>query len=58
MYISLTLSGTGFSRVPGPGRGRGGGMRKVPAGYNSKTIHVIEIKLDRVGDNHKLIEFV
>ena len=33
-------------------------MRKVPAGYNSKTIHVIEIKLDRVGDNHKLIEFV
>ena len=51
----LTLSGHGFSRVPGPG---GGGEGKEPATYNSKTIHCIEMKFGRVVDYHKLINLV
>ena len=33
----------------------GGGGRKVPATYNSKTIHGIEMKFGRVIENHELI---
>ena len=36
--------------------GRGG--RKVPAAYNSKTIHGIEMKFGRVVESHKLINLV
>ena len=32
-----------------------GGGRKVPATYNSKTIHGIEMKFGRVIENHELI---
>ena len=37
--------------------GEGGG-RKVPAAYNSKTIHGIEMKFGRVVESHKLINLV
>ena len=39
--------------VPGSG-----GVRKVPAAFNSKTIHGIEMRFGRVVDNHKLIHLV
>ena len=52
---SLSLSGPCFSRVHGPGAGWGGG---VPAACNSETAHGIEIKFDRVVENHKLINLV
>ena len=38
---------------------RGGGVgRKVTAAYNSKTIHGIQMKFDRVVENHKLLNLV
>ena len=36
----------------------GGGGRKVPAAYNSKTIHGIEMKFGSVLENRKLINLV
>ena len=53
--VYLFLSGPGFSKVVLP-RGKGGGG--VPAVYNSKTIHGIEMKFGRAVENHKLINSV
>ena len=39
MDVSLTLFRLGFLRVAQLGWGGGGGGRKVPAAYNSKTIN-------------------
>ena len=33
-------------------------LRKLPAPYSSNTTHDIEIKLVKVVENHKLIDFV
>ena len=52
---ALTLSGPGFSGVPGPGReGRGGRGGSVP----SKIIHGIETNFGRIVENRKLINLV
>ena len=48
--VKLTLSETGFSRVPGPGWEEGG-----EGGYISETVHGIEMKFGRVVENHRLI---
>ena len=45
--MSLTLFHLGFLRVAQLGVGGGGG-RKVPAAFNSKTINENEMKLGRV----------
>ena len=42
----------GLFLVPGPGVG-GLGRGGVPAPHNSKTVHSIEMKFDRVVENHK-----
>ena len=45
----------------GAGGGGGGGWkgeRKLPAAYNSRNIHGIEIEFSRVVENHKLINLV
>ena len=36
----------------------GGGAPKVPAAYNSKTIHGIEMKFGRIVENYKLINLI
>ena len=48
----------GLFWVPGMGPWRGGGGGGVPAAFNSKTIHDIEMKFSRVVENHKLINLV
>ena len=45
--------------MPGPEEGKEGGEgRKVPAAHNSKTIHGVGMKFDRVVENHKIINLV
>ena len=51
----LTLFRLGFLRVAQLG---GGGGRKVPAAYNSKTINDDEMKLCVVVKDHYLINLV
>ena len=49
---TLTLFRLGFLRVAQLGEGWGGGGRKVPAAYNSKTINDNEMKLVGVVKDH------
>ena len=50
---------TGFPDEVYPHGEEGGGVgRKVTAAYNSKTIHGIQMKFDRVVENHKLLNLV
>ena len=44
-------TGPGFFWVPGPGWGLG-----AESVYNSKTIHVIKMKLGSIVETHKLID--